>query len=73
MLLLKKRIWRIKEHLRWLLLKGRPDFKRERERERERGREKERERERDLKSTAADKNSIKISYINAIKQKRSFY
>ena len=71
MLLLKKRIWRIKEHLRWLLLKGRPDFKRERERERERGREK--ERERDLKSTAADKNSIKISYINAIKQKRSFY
>ena len=73
MLLLKKRIWRIKEHLRWLLLKGRPDFKREREREREREGERKRERERDLKSTAADKNSIKISYINAIKQKRSFY
>ena len=29
--------------------------------------------ERDLKSTAADRNSITIFYINAIKQKRPFY
>ena len=43
------------------------DKERERERERERGRE------RDLKSMAADRNSIAIFYINAIKQKRPIY
>ena len=44
------------ERLRWL-----------RETETEKERERERDRERDLKSTAADRNSITISYINAIK------
>ena len=61
-------------HHRWLLLKGHSDFQtkglergrereRERERETDRDRDKQRERERDLKSTAADGNSITISYI----------
>ena len=65
-------------HHRWLLLKGQSDFQtegleRERERERERkkerkrGKQRERETERDLKSTAADGNSITISYINETK------
>ena len=46
--LLKKRIWHITEHLRWLLLKGRSDFQTQRERERERERKREREREREI-------------------------
>ena len=46
------------EYLRWLLLKGWSDFQTKGERERERS----------IKSmTAADRNSIIISYINAIK------
>ena len=60
------------ERLRWLLLKGRSDFQTkslETERERERERERGRERERDLKSTAADKDSITISYINVISRR----
>ena len=63
--ILKKRIWHITKHLRWLLLKGRSDFQTKRERDRDR--------DRDLKSTAADRNSITISYINAMKHKRPFY
>ena len=46
------------EHLRWLLLKGRFDFQ---------IKGLKRERKKDLKSTAADKNSITISNINVIK------
>ena len=64
-ILLKKRIWHITKHLRWLLLKGWSDFQTKRQRERER--------KRDLKSTATDRNRITISCINAIKQKRPFY
>ena len=45
------------EHLRWLLLKGQSNFQ---------AKCLKRRRKRDLKSTAADKNSITISYINAI-------
>ena len=53
-------------------LKGGSDFQtkgleRERERKRERERERDRERKKDLKSKGADRNSITISYINAIK------
>ena len=55
-------------------LKGGSDFQtkglereREREREREKERERDRERKKDLKSKGADRNSITISYINAIK------
>ena len=40
---------------------------REREIERKRERERDRERKKDLKSKGADRNSITISYINAIK------
>ena len=50
------------KRLRWLLLKGRSDFQ-----------TKGLKREKDLKRTAADRNSITISYINAIKEKRPFY
>ena len=57
-------------HHRWLLLKGQSDFQteglereRERKKERKRGKQRERDRERDLMSTAADGNSITISYI----------
>ena len=67
------------EYLRWLLLKGWSDFQikgldkeRERDRDRERQREKKRETETDRqtessKSTAVDRKSITIFYINAIK------
>ena len=71
------------EYLRWLLLKGWSDFQikgldkeRERERERQRQRETEREKKRETetdrqtessKSTAVDRKSITIFYINAIK------
>ena len=61
-------------HHRWLLLKGQSDFQteglereRERKKERKRGKQRERDRERDLMSTAADGNSITISYINETK------
>ena len=62
-------------------IKGRSDFQvkgLERERERgggERGRERKRkrERERERESTAADRNSFTIFFINAVKQKRPFY
>ena len=43
------------------------------DKERERERERARERERDLKRMAADRNSIAIFYLNAIKQKRPIY
>ena len=46
------------ERLRWLLLKKRSDFQ---------TKDLKRERKRGLKSTAADKNSIGISYINVVK------
>ena len=69
------------EYLRWLLLKGWSDFQikgldKERERERQRQRETEREKKRETetdrqtessKSTAVDRKSITIFYINAIK------
>ena len=67
------------EYLRWLLLKGWSDFQikgldkeRERQRQRETEREKKRETETDRqtessKSTAVDRKSITIFYINAIK------
>ena len=69
------------EYLRWLLLKGWSDFQIksldiERERERQRQRETEREKKRETetdrqtessKSTAVDRKSITIFYINAIK------
>ena len=57
------------ERLRWLLLKERSDFQTKGFKERER----ERERERDLKSTPADRSSITIFYINAIKLKISMF
>ena len=56
--------------LLWLLLKGPSDFQ---TKGLEREREREKEREKDLKSTAADRRSITISYINAIRLKRPFY
>ena len=56
------------ERLRWLLLKGRSDFQ-TKSLKREKQRERETERERDLKSTAADKDSITISYINGISRR----
>ena len=69
------------EYLRWLLLKGWSDFQikgldKERERERQRQRETDREKKRETetdrqtessKSTAVDRKSITIFYINAIK------
>ena len=71
------------EYLRWLLLKGWSDFQikgldkeRERERETETERDREREKKRETetdrqtessKSTAVDRKSITIFYINAIK------
>ena len=69
------------EYLRWLLLKGWSDFQikgldKERERERDRDRERQREKKRETetdrqtessKSTAVDRKSITIFYINAIK------